>query len=205
MRLVATHELIRRGGFPESIDWERASLELRRAIAAVTWPPGEEVHFFLDPKYDGSSPALENGVKPIKEAFQRALVNDGWVLEQRPHVIDEGGKPGKLDAVKALPKGLIAVEWETGNISSTHRALNKMALGLLQGTLLAGVLILPSRDLYRYLTDRIGNIAEIEPYFPLYRSIQCIEGVLAIMVIEHDGFRVGVGRIPKGTDGRALR
>lgn len=97
------------------------------------------------------------------------------------------------------------MEWETGNISSSHRALNKMALGLLQGTLLAGVLIVPSRDLYRYLTDRIGSISEIEPYFPLYRSIPCREGILTVMVIEHDGFRAGVGRIPKGTDGRALR
>ena len=43
-------------------------------------------------------------------------------------------KPGKIDAVKNLPDGrYFAFEWETGNISSSHRALNKMAIGLLDG------------------------------------------------------------------------
>lgn len=37
-------------------------------------------------------------------------------------------KPGKLDAVLYTDYGPVALEWETGNISSSHRALNKMAL-----------------------------------------------------------------------------
>jgi len=79
-------------------------------------------------------------------------------------------KPGPIDAVKEMPDGrYFSVEWETGNISSSHRALNKMAVGLLDGMLVGGILILPSRDMYQYLTDRIGNYAEIEPYFPFGR------------------------------------
>lgn len=108
MKLVASHELIREGAFPASRDWERASSELRKAIAAVAWPPEGE-GFFLDPNYDGSAPELENGVKPIKEAFQMALVNDGWLLEQTPRVIDEGGRPANLMRSNSYPKG--SLQW----------------------------------------------------------------------------------------------
>ncbi len=98
----------------------------------------------------------------------------------------------------------IAIEWETGNISSTHRALNKMALGLVKNILSAGVLVLPSRELYRYLTDRIGNFDEIEPYIELWKSLNLNSGILIIIVIEHDEESIEVKKIPKGTDGRAL-
>jgi hypothetical protein len=96
------------------------------------------------------------------------------------------------------------MEWETGNISSSHRALNKMALGLLKEVITAGVLVVPSRLLYPYLTDRIGNFAELVPYLDLWKSIPCKTGVLEIVVIEHDATSIQVPRIPKGTSGRAL-
>ncbi len=67
------------------------------------------------------------------------------------------------------------------------------------------MLIIPSRKLYNWLTDRIGNFLEIEPYFPLWRSITVKQGVLAVIEIEHDGTSENVPRIIKGTDGRALR
>jgi hypothetical protein len=115
-------------------------------------------------------------------------------------------KPGPIDAVKKLIDGrFFAVEWETGNISSSHRALNKMAVGLLDGMLAGGVLILPSRNMYQYLTDRIGNYSEIEPYFPVWRNLTVREGVLAVIEIEHDGVSMDIPPIRKGTDGRALR
>jgi len=111
---------------------------------------------------------------------------------------------GKLDAVLDTPYGKAGVEWETGNISSSHRALNKMALGLKKKVLIAGILVVPSRELYQYLTDRVGNFAELEPYLELWQSIPCESGVLEIVVIEHDAVSTNVPRIPKGTDGRAL-
>ena len=65
-------------------------------------------------------------------------------------------------------------------------------------------LIVPSRALYSYLTDRVGNIQELEPYLKLWKSIPCKNGILEIVVIEHDATSQEVPRIPKGTDGRAL-
>ena len=79
-----------------------------------------------------------------------------------------------------------------------------MALGLLKGVLAAGLLVVPTRELYQYLTDRIGNMEELEPYLDLWRSIPCENGILEILAIEHDATSTKVPRIPKATDGRAL-
>jgi hypothetical protein len=111
---------------------------------------------------------------------------------------------GDLDAVLTGPAKPIVVEWETGNISSSHRSINKLTLLLKTQIISAGVLVVPSRKLYVYLTDRIGNIQEIKPYFSLWKSVPCREGILEIVVIEHDATSKDVPRIPKGTDGRAL-
>jgi hypothetical protein len=100
---------------------------------------------------------------------------------------------------------LFCLEWETGNISSSHRSLNKMALGIMKKILIGGVLILPTREMYQYLTDRIGNFREISPYFPLWRSLNLEEGLLLVIAIEHDAVNDQVPRIKKGTDGRALQ
>ena len=100
---------------------------------------------------------------------------------------------------------IIAFEWETGNISSSHRSMNKMCLGLLTQKIIGGFLVVPSKKLYPYLTDRIGNFPELEPYLPLWKSIPCDEGILEIIVIEQDAESFDVPRIPKGTDGRAIK
>ena len=145
-----------------------------------------------------------NGVRPIKNSFMRYLEAAGWKLEE-PLDIATHNRPGKLDAILYTPFGPVAVEWETGNISSSHRALNKMALGLLKGILTSGTLVVPSRNMSRYLTDRVGNFPELEPYLDLWRSIPCSEGTLEIVVIEHDTLSTDVPQIPKGTSGRALQ
>ncbi len=172
--------------------------EICHAVSAVSWPP-ESTGFTVHPVKKA------NGVKPIKKNCMDYLEDNGWLLEQRLAVVD-GMRPGPIDAVKTLSDGrLFAVEWETGNISSSHRALNKMAVGILQGELLGGILVLPSRPLYEYLTDRVGNFREIEPYFPLWQSVEIKDGYLAVIQIEHDAESFDVPKIPKGTDGRALR
>ncbi len=99
--------------------------------------------------------------------------------------------------------GAIVAEWETGNISSSHRSMNKMLMLLSQGVIAAGVLVVPSRELYSYLTDRIGNFNELQPYLTLWKSFPCQKGVLEIIVIEQDACSTDVPKIPKGTDGRA--
>lgn len=132
------------------------------------------------------------------------LKTAGWTLEE-PMDLATVHRPGKLDAVRFCDVGPIALEWETGNVSSSHRALNKMALGLLEGKLAGGVLIVPTRSLYFYLTDRIGNLRELKPYFAMWRSLPVDTGVLAVIAVEHDAASSEVQPIAKGTDGRALQ
>jgi hypothetical protein len=109
-----------------------------------------------------------------------------------------------MDATYPVGDRLFCVEWETGNISSSHRALNKMSLGILEKVLIGGALIVPTRAMYKYLTDRVGNLQELEPYFLFWRAFNVDEGFLLVIGVEHDAVSLNVPRIPKGTDGRAL-
>ena len=167
--------------------------EIDEAIKAVDWPPGSGT-FTINPIRTG------NGVKPIKISCMQKLSDLGWNVEYRLSIV--GLRPGPIDAVKFLPNGeMMALEWETGNISSSHRAINKMILGMLHGKLTVGVLVLPSRKMYRYLTDRIGNFQELEPYFPVWRNVHLSQGFLRVIEIEHDAESKGCPKVPKGTDG----
>ncbi|WP_434813158.1 hypothetical protein ACRV5I_00090 [Bacillus halotolerans] len=117
----------------------------------------------------------------------------------------EISKPGALDACINVADKLFVVEWETGNVSSSHRALNKMAVLLLDGHITGGVLIVPTRKMYPYLTDRIGNYEELVPYFNLWRNVNIEKGFLEIISIEHDGLRDDAPIIKKGKDGNAKK
>ncbi len=197
MRVVRIELLFGRGEFYRSQHWSRIQRELRAAVRAVVWPSGART-FKIYPKRHG------NGVKPIKEAFVTKLKHAfGWESERKLGY-QTRRTPGKIDAVKVVGDGLFAVEWETGNISSSHRALNKLALGIQRKVLLGGALVVPTRGLYAYLTDRVGNYDELEPYFDVWRSPRGSGGVLAIIAVEHDSLSEKVPLIRKGTDGRAL-
>ncbi|WP_013322098.1 BamHI type II restriction endonuclease [Gloeothece verrucosa] len=196
MKIVKEISLISVGNFEESRDWSIIRSEIRRAIALIVHPRGES-SFIINPTRHG------NGVKPIKEACMIALRDQfGWRLETRVNYATKS--PGKVDATKVIDDYLFALEWETGNISSSHRAVNKLVLGLLRGVFLGAALVLPSRKLYAYLTDRIGNYEELEPYFDIWKAVKIEEGFLGIFVIEHDQIDQNVPTITKGTDGRAL-
>lgn len=201
MQIVRKETLISHGKYAASTEWQETRESLYKAIREVDWPRGTG-KFTIYPQ-SGKRRREGNGVTPIKLGLMGKLKKQGWKLEE-PLDIAVLKKPGKLDAVLYTDYGPVALEWETGNISSSHRALNKMALGLLKGVLACGILVVPSRELYKYLTDRIGNMAELEPYLDLWRSIPCEQGVLEIVTIEHDGTSTKVPRIPKGTSGRAL-
>jgi hypothetical protein len=196
MKIVQEISLISVGNFEESNDWSMIRAEIREAISLIVHPPGAS-NFTINPVRHG------NGVKPIKDACMIALRDQyGWTLETSIRYATRS--PGKIDATKVIDRYLFALEWETGNISSSHRAVNKMVLGLLRKVFLGTVLVLPSRKLYPYLTDRIGNYEELEPYFDVWRAVQIEEGFLAIFVVEHDQISSDVALITKGTDGRAL-
>ncbi|WP_198440049.1 hypothetical protein [Enterobacter oligotrophicus] len=155
------------------------------------------IRFSINPAPKG------NGVKPIKLECMAHLHSKRWYLEKRLHISSERNA-GPIDAVYPISNDIyFAVEWETGNISSSHRALNKICLGMLNGSLLGGTLILPSREMYSFLTDRIGNYQELSPYFHLWRNINISNGYLSVIEVEHDEIDVNIPLIPKGTDGWA--
>jgi hypothetical protein len=193
MRLMQTEYLIRSGDFAESAEGATIVTEIETGIAEVVWPPGSE-EFTINPTRKG------NGVDAIKSNFLSHLASQGWRTEVRMGI--GSLRPGPLDAVKTLADGRsFAVEWETGNISSSHRAMNKMVMGMECGQLAGGALVLPTRSLYRYLTDRIGNFEEISPYFGWFRSCEHVEGMLAVFAIQHDAESEDAPLIAKRTDG----
>ena len=70
------------------------------------------------------------------------------------------------------------------------------------------MLILPSRNLYDHLTDRIGNIGELSPYLGMWKSMGAAveRGMLAIAVVEHDELTDDpeFPYLKAGKDGRAV-
>lgn len=200
MKIVHIETLIQKGNFAVSAEWGKIREQALSSVKLVDWPPGSGL-FTIFPE-SGKKTGQGNGVKPIKNRAIDNLIKEGWISEY-PWPVVERIRPGNMDAAFISQSGIVAFEWETGNISSSHRSMNKMALGLLTDAIIAGLLIVPSRKLYPYLTDRIGNYSELEPYLPLWRAIPCNRGVLEIIVIEHDAESKSVPRIPKGTDGRA--
>jgi hypothetical protein len=185
------------GKYASSKHWRDTRAQIHAAAAKCEWPPGSG-SFTVYPEKDG------NGVTPIKKEFVMHLKAAGWVIEGRAkNFLDQ--RLGDFDAVLPGPEKPIVAEWETGNISSSHRSMNKLTMLVSSDVISAGVLVVPSRKLYVYLTDRIGNIQELEPYFALWKSVPCTSGVLEIVVIEQDATSVKVPKIPKTTAGRALR
>jgi len=201
MKIIHTERIIDIGPFSKSKEWKKIETDIHQAIRSIEWPPGTGRFVLHDEP--GKKRGQGSGVKPIKEACMKKLKSRGWNLET-PVDIATVKRPGPMDATYHVSDRLFCVEWETGNISSSHRAMNKMALGILKKKLIGGALILPTRDMYKYLTDRVGNYPELEPYFPLWKALEPNEGLLLVIVIEHDAVSKEVPRIKKGTNGRAL-
>lgn len=195
MKIDHEENLITNGSFASTSQFKELYQEIKDAIKSVAWHV--EDRFIINPTDKA------NGVNPIKGRFISFLKNVGWEPELRLPI--NGLNAGPIDAVKKTDAGFFAVEWETGNISSSHRALNKIILGILKGKLLGGVLVLPVRKLSRYLTDRVGNYEELEPYFPVYRSINIKNGVLLVIAVVYDDINKDAIVIPKGKDGNAKK
>ena len=88
---------------------------------------GGFVHYHPE---SGKKSGKGNGVVPIKAKPMKVLLEEGWTLEYPwevatkavgPGKSRKGSKPGDIDAAKQFDQGLVVVEWETGNISSSHR------------------------------------------------------------------------------------
>jgi len=158
VKLVTITDLIKQGEFPSSAAWTRVERDVRAAIAAVCWPPGADT--FTIYAQSGKRRGEGNGVTPVKRGFVTKLTDLGWKLEgnfAKPEAdIEPALRPGAFDA------------W----------------LALLHGRISGGVLILPTRDLARFLTDRVGNYPELAPYFPLWSSLNVRNGYLGVLAVE---------------------
>lgn len=164
-------------------------LEIRRAI--------ERSLIVINPTPKG------NGVKPIKNGVIKELKGLGWRDEYPMDLSKMRAKP--LDAYKSFSDVRVGFEWETGNISSSFRALMKLIKGLKEDKLDLGVHVVPSRNFYKYLTDRVGNISELEPYIDVFGAIELHScKVLLICVVEYDETDKDAPLIPKGSDGMSL-
>lgn len=201
MKLVAHYDLLNAHLFTTSRALRIAWNEVVEAVYVTDWPHGSGT-FTIYPE-SGKGRRKGNGVKPIKIPCINKLEEFGWMTETLPNIGASVLRTGDLDALKLTDEGFIAFEWETGNISSSHRALNKLFLTMQETNTLASFLVVPSNRLKVFLTDRIGNIGELKPYFPLWRNLTGISGALRIVVVEHDAESSTAPRIPKGTDGRA--
>lgn len=200
MKIVRVETILNRGTYSKSEHWASTRSSLHDAVRKCEWPPGSG-RFTIYPQ-SGKKRGQGNGVKPIRAEFVNELRRRGWTIEGRAKNA-LGQALGEFDAAFKGPAGPVVAEWETGNISSSHRSMNKLTMLVADGIIAAGTLIVPSRKLYFYLTDRIGNFKELEPYLKLWKSVPCKNGILEIVVIEHDAESADVPRIPKGTDGRA--
>jgi hypothetical protein len=195
VKLVAWDVLVD-NGFSATLDHSAIERHIRDGVDLIKWPPGSDL-FVIRPE-SGKKRGEGNGVTPIKKSFIAHLKENGWVLERQrfdAHYTFHGNSP--------LP---IVIEWETGNVSSTHRSVNRIARHVLvERDISGGIVILPSGKLKPWLTDRIGNTPEVSEYFPLWRTYsEFPEFVyLAIVTVEYDDISIDVPRIPKGTDGRA--
>jgi len=200
MKIVHVETLLSCGDYAASTHWARTRRAIHRAVKRCAWPPGSR-QFTIYPQ-SGKKRGEGNGVVPIRNEFIKELRKLKWTIEgaAKNHL---GQNLGDFDAVLEGLEGPIVVEWGTAGISYSHRSMNKLTLLVSNGAIAAGTLVIPSRKLYAYLTDRIGYYEYLEPYLRLWKSAPCKSGVLEIVVIEQDAESLDVPKIPKGAAGRA--
>ncbi|OGP87429.1 MAG: hypothetical protein A2156_13415 [Deltaproteobacteria bacterium RBG_16_48_10] len=238
MKLIHTAIVFDRANLGRSEGWAMTFRRYSGVIRRMVNPPGASTFRIrpktkkLDSRGRWTGQWHRNGVSPIKDKFFAAMAHEDWKAEH-PLSLDSyfqtcgtlqplltypdltpfpeklHSSIGDFDFAYETDSGFRAVvEWETGNISSSHRSLNKMCLALMANLTDAGVLIVPSRALYPHLTDRIGNWQELCPYLAFWQAVgnRIIDrGLLAISVVEHDEL-VSDGSVPyirHGIDGRS--
>lgn len=229
MRLLRTLIIFDQGGIAHSSGWHQVYASLDRAINRIDFPEGSgSLTLRRKSRIPGTFQLQRNGVVYLKSRFVKEMIgSEGWIPEAQfdiedlvlspylrlypglvPYQEAVTSKFGNFDFMIETQSGLrVAIEWETGNISSSHRSMNKLVTALAAGKICAGVLVLPSRALYEHLTDRIGNIGELSPYLAMWSNLSSsiVRGLLAIMVVEQDELTddPGLPFLPTGNDGRA--
>jgi len=201
LKIVRTIIVFDAGNVAQSEGWITTYNQYSSVILDMVNPPGTSrflIRAKTRKLNDDGSPSTQwnrNGVAAIKRMFFDGMRKREWKAEQ-PVSLEKYLHGYSLEHPLQLYPGLVpldeplhasvgdfdfgyethsrfraAVEWETGNISSSHRSLNKMCLALMAGLVQAAVLIVPSPSMYPHLTDRIGNWRELCPYLPLLQAI----------------------------------
>mgnify|MGYP002508633014 CR=1 FL=1 len=117
---------------------------------------------------------------------------------------DNAQKGGPIDVYKEFyHEGEViraGLEFETGNISSAHRSMNKLCIGIKKSELDIAFLMMPIKAMSDYLTDRVSNYEELEPYFLLLENTPFV-----VFGFDADIYRNNVPLLPKGKDGKSPR
>ena len=113
-------------------------------------------------------------------------------------------KGGPIDVYKEFTSTReelkVGLEFETGNISSAHRSLNKLAVGIKHSEIQLAILLMPVKRLSYYLTDRVSNYEELKPYFCLVDDYPFI-----FIGFDVERYSENVPFLPKGNDGMSKR
>ncbi len=230
MKWLRTLVLFDQGNVIGSDDWKSLHESYVRSIQSIDNPLGSGRLILRKKVKLPSNHWLRNGVGYLRSRFLDHIQNvEGWKAEgivnlardrQQPSIrlypsLENYREPitsdfGGFDLVTKGDNGTqIAIEWETGNISSSHRSMNKLAIALGAGIIQVGVLIIPSRSLYEHLTDRIGNIGELSGYLSMWEGLKANvpRGLLAITVVEQDELTEDKNFpfFKAGSDGRAAQ
>lgn len=228
MKWLRTMVLFDQGNVISSVDWKNLHESYVRAIASIEHPRGSGSLTLRRKVRLPNSQWKRNGVGYLRKEFLAFMRDhEGWESEsdvslsrdrEQPPLrlypsMEEYREPitsdfGGFDFMATAANDTrVAIEWETGNISSSHRSMNKLTIALSGGLVEVGVLIVPSRALYEHLTDRIGNIGELSGYLAMWEGLKSVveRGLLAITVVEHDHLTdsAEVEYLAVGGDGRA--
>ena len=228
MKVSHTYTLLDEGEFSNTDIWSDARDQVLRSVSSIYWPPGND-EFIMRPVKKA------NGVGPITDQFETNLDRKtNWESTGGTHLKTLLNRRGMVDDIVERMEGycddprdfvsgawfdgmkdieidgsheFVIAEWETGNISSSHRSLNRITFGLASGIIYGGLIVLPNRELYHYLTGRVGNYPELKPYVMIWESLahEVENGIIEIVIVEHDGESESVSRIGKMTDGMSDR
>ena len=148
-----------------------------------------------------------NGVVPIKEHCYQILEESyGWFRERPLYYFhNDAKKGGPIDVYKDFIDGTNVVhaglEFETGNISSAHRSMNKLCVGIKKHELDIAFLMMPVFKTAYYLTDRISNYEELAPYLePLLDDYPFV-----VFGFSAEAFDPSAPLLSKGKDGMSPR
>lgn len=228
MKWLRTMVIFDQGEVISSADWQTLHGSYVRAISSIEHPRGSGSLTLRRKQRLPNNQWRRNGVKYLKNEFLAFMRDhERWHAERDVELSRDRDQPplllypsleeyrepitsdfGEFDFMAIAAGGMrVAIEWETGNISSSHRSMNKLAIALSNGIIDVGVLVVPSRALYEHLTDRIGNIGELSGYLAMWEGLKnTVErGLLAITVVEHDQLTDSddIDYLTAGTDGRA--